>query len=170
MNRHSLAGIAALTALLLLPAAAHAQAYKWRDEKGSVVYSDKPPPSNIPPGNILQAPKLKQSAPDVVGAKGGVASGGAKAAAPLSLAEREAESKKRGAEAAKKSAADAQKTEQENARLEVCKQLRAQLASLDSGQRQRRFNEKGEPYVLDDSQLATDKAKVSQQLMTNKCP
>ena len=170
MNRHSLTWLATLAALLLLPAAVHAQAYKWRDEKGSVVYSDKPPPSNIPPGNILQAPKLKQSSPDVVGAKGGVASGGVKTVAPLSLAEREAESKKRGAEAAKKSAEDAKKAEQENARLEVCGQLRAQLASVDSGQRQRRLNDKGEPYFLDDSQLAADKVKVSQQLMTNKCP
>lgn len=170
MNRHSLGTLAALTALLLLPVVVQAQAYKWRDEKGSIVYSDKPPPSNISPGNILQAPKLKQSAPDVVGAKGGVASGGAKAAAPLSLAEREAESKKRGAEAAKKSAEAAKQAEQDNARLEVCRQLRSQLASIDSGQRQRRFNEKGEPYFLDDSQLAADKAKVSQQLMTSKCP
>ena len=170
MNRHSFAGLAVLTTLLLLPAVVHAQAYKWRDEKGSIVYSDKPPPPNIAPGNILQAPKLKQSAPDVVGAKGGVASGGAKTAAPLSLAEREAESKKRGAEAAKKSAEDAKKAEQDNARLEVCRQLRAQLASVDSGQRQRRLNDKGEPYFLDDSQLAADKAKVSQQLMTNQCP
>jgi Domain of unknown function (DUF4124) len=170
MNRTSLACIAALTSLLLLPAIGHAQAYKWRDDKGSIVYSDKPPPSNIPPGNVLQGPKLKQSAPDVVSAKGGVTTGGAKASAPLTLAEREAESKKRSAEAAKKSAEEAKKAEADSARLEVCKQLRSQLASIDSGQRQRRVNEKGEPTILDDAQVAAEKARVSQQLASNTCP
>ena len=170
MNRTSLACTAVLTALLLLPAIGHGQAYKWRDEKGSIVYSDKPPPPNIPPGNILHAPKLKQSAPDVVSAKGSVASGGAKASAPLTLAEREAESKKRGAEAAKKVAEDAKKADADSARLETCKQLRIQLASIDSGQRQRRVNEKGEAVFLDDAQISAEKARVSQQLASNSCP
>lgn len=170
MNRTSLACIAALTALLLLPAIGHAQAYKWRDEKGGIVYSDKGPPPNIPPGNILQAPKLKQSAPEVVSAKGGVVTGGAKSSAPLTLAEREAESKKRNADAAKKSAEDAKKAEADNARLETCKQFRGQLASIDSGQRQRRVDEKGEPYFLDDAQLSSEKTRVSQQLASNNCP
>ncbi len=170
MNRTFLACTAAFTALLLLPAIGHAQAYKWRDEKGSVVYSDKPPPSNISPGNILQGPKLRQTAPDVAVAKGGVATGSAKASAPLTLAEREAESKKRNAEAAKKSAEDAKKSEADNVRLENCKQLRGQLASIDSGQRQRRVDEKGEPYFMDDAQTSAEKAKVSQQLASNKCP
>ena len=170
MKSKFLACAAGLVALTLLSAVAHAQAYKWRDEKGSMVYSDKPPPPNIPPGSILHAPKLKQSAPELVTAKGGVASGSAKTSAPLTLAEREAESKKRSAEAAKKAAEDAKKNEQENARLDTCNQFRAQLASIDSGQRLRRVNDKGEPYFLDESQIAAEKAKVSQQLMTYKCP
>ena len=170
MNRTSLACIAALTTLLLLPATGQAQAYKWRDEKGSIVYSDKPPPPNIPPGNILQSPKLKQSAPDVVSAKGGVASSSAKIAAPLTLAEREAESKKRNAEATKKSAENAKKAEAENSRLEGCQQLRGQLAAIDTGQRQRRVNDKGEFYFLDDAQLSAEKSNVSRQLASNNCP
>lgn len=170
MKIKSLRYAAALLAILLIPAAAQAQAYKWRDEKGSTVYSDKPPPPNIPPGNVLQAPKLKQSAPDAVSAKGGAATGGAKVNAPLTLAEREAESKKRAAEAAKKSLDDGKKAEQETARLDGCRQLRTQLASLDSGQRQVRFDEKGERFFLNDAQMSAEKAKVSQDLMANKCP
>ena len=38
---------------IALPGAALAQAYKWRDEKGGMVFSDTPPPPNIPRANIL---------------------------------------------------------------------------------------------------------------------
>lgn len=170
MKHKSLKYMAALIALLLIPVAVQAQAYKWRDEKGGIVYSDKPPPANIPPGNILQAPKLKQAAPDAAPSKANSAAAAPKTAAPLTLAEREAESKKRAAEAAKKSLDDGKKAEQETARLDGCRQLRAQLASIDSGQRQARFDEKGERYFLSDAQLTAEKAKVSQDLMASKCP
>ena len=37
-----------LTMLALVPAAAQAEVYKWRDSNGVVRYSDIPPASNLP--------------------------------------------------------------------------------------------------------------------------
>ncbi|MGB9108871.1 MAG: DUF4124 domain-containing protein, partial [Telluria sp.] len=45
------AGALALTSLL-----AHAQ-YSWLDDKGSRVFSDRPPPPGTPPARILKAPR-----------------------------------------------------------------------------------------------------------------
>jgi hypothetical protein len=54
MNRRWLrllcAGALALTSLL-----AHAQ-YSWLDDKGTRVFSDRPPPPGTPPSRILKAP------------------------------------------------------------------------------------------------------------------
>jgi hypothetical protein len=47
------AGALTLTSLTSLPA--HAQ-YSWIDDKGSRVFSDRPPPPGTPPSRILKAP------------------------------------------------------------------------------------------------------------------
>ena len=50
MKRLDILAITALVFAIALPDAALAQAYKWRDDKGQIVYSDQPPPKGIPPG------------------------------------------------------------------------------------------------------------------------
>jgi hypothetical protein len=64
------AGALALTALL-----AHAQ-YSWIDEKGSRVFSDRPPPAGTPPARILKAPNGLASTPLPVAAQGAAAEPG----------------------------------------------------------------------------------------------
>jgi hypothetical protein len=51
------AGALALTSLL-----AHAQ-YSWLDDKGTRVFSDRPPPPGTPPARILKAPHGMEPAP-----------------------------------------------------------------------------------------------------------
>ncbi len=48
--------------LVLISAPLSAQGlYRWADEKGTLHFSDSPPPDNIPKSNILSEPKAKES-------------------------------------------------------------------------------------------------------------
>lgn len=181
--------ILAITAVILavgLQGAALAQAYKWRDDKGQIVYSDQPPPKNIPPGNIIQGPKAASAAkgpatPIPVAATPAVATAGAAASAqstkgapkpaagPKSVAEQEADYKKRQIEAQKKAKEDADKATQEQQRQASCTGLRQNLAGLEGGQRISRIDEKGERSFIDDAQRAADIAKAKQDLTAARC-
>jgi hypothetical protein len=154
-----------------LPGAALAQAYKWRDEKGQIVYSDQPPPARIPPGDILQAPKAR---PTPVSAAGNVGTFGATTtapakAAPKSTAIQEAEYKKRQIEEQKKAKEDGEKTAQEQRRSATCTSSKQNLATLEAGQRISRTDEKGERYFINDEQRAAEIAKVKQDMAAAKC-
>ena len=168
--------IAALAVGLAIacPGAAFAQAYKWRDEKGGIVFSDTPPPPSIPRANILQGPKGKfVSAP--VAASGAPVSGSAavsakaESSAPKTTAEREADYRKRQLEAQKKTKETDEKSAQEQQRQANCESLRQHLVSLESGQRIARTDSKGERFFVDDEQRAKDIVKARQDLAASKC-
>ena len=188
MNQLNKLTIVVVLASIVLPGAALAQAYKWRDEKGQIVYSDQPPPKNIPPGNILQAPKAapaaKESQSPAVTNAAATTPAGATATAqasgnkgtqkpgtagPKSVAEQEADYKKRQIEAQKKAKEDTDKAAQEQQRLASCSGLRGNLAALESGQRIVRTDEKGERTSIDDTQRAADIAKAKQDMAAAKC-
>lgn len=177
MQRLKQFAIAAVLIAIGLPSAALAQAYKWRDEKGQTVYSDQPPPKNIPPGNILQAPKplaaalaAAASAPTsgaAVSAPAGKAA--AKPAAPKSVAEQEADFKKRQLDSQKKGKDAADKAAEEQRLVAACAGLRQAVAGLEAGQRISRHDEKGERYFINDEQRATEIAKAKQDMAASKC-
>ena len=175
MKHIDIFAIVAVVVAIALPGAALAQAYKWRDEKGQMVYSDQPPPKNIPPGNVIQAPKPSAAALAVAAATGGAAvsapagKAAAKPAAPKSVAEQEAESKKRQLESQKKSKEDADKAAQEQQRVAACASLRQSLAGLEGGQRVSRTDDKGERYFINDEQRAADIAKAKQEMAAARC-
>ena len=185
MRRGNVLFFGLLTGCLLLPASGFAQMYQWRDANGRVVFSDTPPPPNIPPGSIMKAPKARAapapapaSAATEGKAEGGAAVSGtapgapgatAKAAAPKSVAEREADFKKRQAEAAAKAEKDQQTASDDKRREEQCRGMRQSLAALESGQRARRFNDKGEPYFLEDADRGREVEKYRKDMATAKC-
>ena len=158
---------------IALPGAALAQAYKWRDEKGGVVFSDTPPPPNIPRANILQAPRGKMPAAAPAPGAAVTASPAVNAAAapagPKTVAEREADFKKRQLADQKKTKEDGAKSEQEQQRQTACESQRQNLAALESGQRIVRTDSKGERYFVEDEQRAKDIAKARQDLAAAKC-
>jgi hypothetical protein len=166
MNRIKLAGIFATTALGLLLAcgSAQAQLYHYKDASGRTVYSDTPPPPETPAGNILKTPKVEQAAPAAPSdGKDG------KATAPKSTAEREADYKKRMAEADKKGKEDSQKSAQEERRKAQCAGLQTNLAAMQSGQRLRKFDANGNPYFVEDAERAADIAKAQAEMSNAKC-
>jgi hypothetical protein len=177
MNR-MLSVITGLAAGAVLCTAAFAQSpYIWKDDNGRTVYSDTPPPPSIPKARIVKGAAPAKAAPaaaPVVGADGKeVPKDGTAAAAtvasndaakapakdaktadtgPKTLAERDAESKKRNAEAAEKSKKAEEKAAADKQNSERCNELRNQVTALESGQRMNRTNDKGEREAIDDSQ------------------
>lgn len=158
---------------IALPGAALAQAYKWRDEKGGMVFSDTPPPPNIPRANILQAPKGKMPAAVPVSEAAATASPAVSAtaapAAAKTVAEREADFKKRQLADQKKAKEAGEKSEQEQQRQAACDSQRQNLVALESGQRIVRTDSKGERYFVEDEQRAKDIAKARQEMAAAKC-
>ncbi|MCU0803619.1 MAG: DUF4124 domain-containing protein [Burkholderiales bacterium] len=142
----------AMLAILALPAAA--QQYKWKDASGRTQYGDIPPPG-------VQAERLSRS--NVGTVSGGASSAAAGDAAkppsgPKSVSEQEQEFRKRRMEAEEKQKKDDKLAQESRLKQENCTRAKQQLASLDSGMRQMRINDKGEREFLDDAQIEAQKA------------
>ncbi|MBL8386335.1 MAG: DUF4124 domain-containing protein [Burkholderiales bacterium] len=181
----SLAAALAVASLLhALPAAA--QLYQWRDANGKMVFSDTPPPPGTPPGNIIKAPKPRAAAPAAAPAGAPAADGAVpekgsqpgisgtpgtatKGGASKSLAEREADFKKRQTEAAEKAKKDEEAAAEAQRREANCRGLRQNLAAMEGGQRIRRLNDKGEPYFVDDAERAKDIERLRREMAAAKC-
>ena len=157
----------ALALACALPLIAWSQ-YQWIDKDGRKVFSDRPPPSDVPASKILRSPR-GQAAPaaePVVAAAAPAASAAASGAKPagsapkLSGKDKELEDKKKQADAA----AAAKKKEEEAKYAEMqadnCKRAKSSKMAFDSGQRITRMNEKGEREVLDDKQRAEEAARL----------
>lgn len=164
-----------IAAACLVPMAASAQ-WQWTDQAGRKVFSDRPPPVEIPEKNIVKRPSGRSPAADANPAIGDVATASAGASAPqgaasaprLSGVDKElADRKKKAqeAEAAKRQAA------QESlliAKVENCARAKQAKATLDSGMRMARINEKGEREVLDAAERAAE-AKRVQSIIEADC-
>ncbi len=168
--------------LLLAGSAAHAQAYKWKDANGRIVYSDQPPPRGTPAANILKAPKgfpAPTAAEPPAGAAAATDPAGTKPAAgaspaatpkaPMTTAEREADFRKRQAENQKKAQEAEKKAAEESQRQAQCNSLKQNLAALESGQRMVRTDSNGERVFIDDAERARDIQKARQDLAAGKC-
>lgn len=124
-----------LLILACLWTVASAQVYTWRDASGKVHYSETPPPG-------VDAKKMR--------AGGQSDSAPASGAAGRSLAEQEAEFRKRQADAEKaRSKAEQDRTTAEDNKRN-CEDARSQLNALESGQRMSRVDASGERVPLDD--------------------
>ena len=156
----------ALLVVLALAFASSAVAqsrFIWTDENGRKVYSDNPPPASVPRAKIQKgADQIGKALPPAVPAPTVAAPGkkDEKAKAPMTLAERDAASKK----AAKDSADKAKQQEADDNKIrasaERCAQLEAYQNSLESGGRITRPNAQGQNEFLDDSGRAAELTKT----------
>lgn len=155
--------------LAALPAQAQ---WKWKDAKGTVVVSDTPPPREVPERDVLQKPEsaARRAAPAVQATQAA-----ASAAEPASAAvaskpkvdpELEARRKRAEQEQANRHKADEEKVAL--ARADNCKRAREHLATLDSGARLVRTNEKGEREFVDDKARA-DEVQRTRQIISTEC-
>jgi hypothetical protein len=145
------------SALLLCAGWAHAQ-YAWIDAKGQRHYSDLPPPPSTPAAKILKAPR--QAALAVVEAPAPVAAA-TPPKGPPTLAEREADFKKRAADRDKRER-DAGDEARRNADMaENCNVARRVKAQMESGVRMSTADASGASTVMSDVQRAQELARAS---------
>jgi hypothetical protein len=147
------------TALMAIAGLCQAQ-WVWVDDKGVKQFSDRAPPSSVPQKNILKAPRGMATGADMSAAPAPAAAPAAPAP-KLSLADREADYKKRQAEKAesdKKATEEAAAAAQKKA---ACDGARAAKAQLDSGTRMR-TGTNGD--IMDDKQRAQEGANINKAL------
>jgi hypothetical protein len=138
-----------LGTLLMASLSAFAQ-YSWIDSAGRRVFSDQPPPADIPPKDILSKPGMPVAespltAPDEAASKT------SKQGQDKALEEKK---KASDAAAAAKNKAEEQKLAME--RAENCQRAKIALAGLQSGARIAQFNAQGERYYMTDEQRAAE--------------
>lgn len=155
-------------ALLLFASLAHAQ-YVWIDEKGLKQYSDRPPPPTTPQNKVLKQPgQPSQYAIPVQPAAAAPAASAEAAApkpkAPPTLAERNADFKKRQKD---KEEAD-QKAAEENraarAKQENCNVARNAKRELESGQRFSSTDAAGNRVPASEAEIADRAAQANKVL------
>jgi len=146
---------AALAASLLVAAygaGADAALYKWTDAQGRVVYSDQPPQANVRTEQLRGAPPP------------------ANPNAAKELAQREADFRKRQADADAAAAKSGKQQASNEARAENCAQVKGELKQLAESQLAiYRYNEKGEREVMNDDARARERAKLNAWMRDNKC-
>jgi len=151
--------------VLSLSAAAQ---WQWVDKDGNKVFSDTPPPSDIPDSKILRKP-LKRGQSSAMPSAAPVE---AAAAAKPGGAEKELTDKKKQLE--KQTAeADAAKRKAEEERLasikaDNCTRARQSKAGLDSGVRMARTNDKGEREFYDEKMTADENQRL-QGIIDQNC-
>jgi len=156
---------------IVFTASATAQ-YMWLDASGRKVFSDQPPPANIPAKQVLQQPgkSVASQATDLT-KKSNTEAGSdeqkpANATKTATTAKPEA-NKDKELEAAKKKiddeAAAKKKVEQEKieaAKAENCKRAKSAKATLDTGMRLSHTNAKGERGFMDDATRTVETKRV----------
>ena len=152
---------------LTLAASPALSQYKWKDGRGQVHASDLPPPRDIPDKDVLQRPAwVARSAPATATEAASAASAAALPPRPVLDPELEARRKRADDLASARRRADEERLAAQ--RDENCQRARQQLATLESGQRLVRYNERGERTVLDDASRA-DEAQAARRAMAQDC-
>ncbi|WP_423453773.1 DUF4124 domain-containing protein [Ottowia sp. VDI28] len=149
--------------------------YQWVDKDGRKIYSDRPPPADVPQKNILKQPRgasvtarRAAAAASVPGAQEASSAPAAARAASATGTDKTLEEKKKQAEAAE--AAKKKEEEQKIAaqRAESCKRAQAAKVGLDSGIRMARMNDRGEREILDDAARAAELERT-QAIIQSDC-
>ncbi len=162
----------AVVALILVSTPSGASTWQWRDAHGRMVYSDRPPPGDVRPSQIVRAPSTAARGADASpssGASSGAAASTTKeasdgeakakatsvgAAAPKTWVEREREFRQRQAERDAQAAKAREDGEQAAASKRACEDTQREIRTLESGLRVVSVNARGEAETLDDAQRA----------------
>jgi hypothetical protein len=151
--RRTIAAAVALAALTALPAAAQ---WVWKDSNGRTVYSDRSPPADVKPAQIVRQPNNPMLAAPAASTGQAAAQGSdAKAqpsGAPKTVAEQEMEFRKRQQERADSEKKAQEEQQKSAAKAAECERARGYLRGLEEGQRVVRTDASGNREYLDDAQ------------------
>lgn len=136
--------------------------WQWLDKDGRKVFSDRAPPADIAPKNILTQPGAKVIAPPSTGeAAAPVSPSPVKAAAPrLSGKDAQLESRKKQAEEEDNLKRKAEEETLAKTRADNCERAEKALATVQSGARISLINAKGEREFMDDAGRATESKRL----------
>jgi len=147
-----------------LPAAAQ---WKWRDQNDKLVFSDRPPPSDVPDARILQRPGAGR-APAPAAAPAPAVPQAAEAAPKLPSQDKELQERRQQAEAQEAAKQAAQQEAQAKARADNCARARQSKTTYDSGVRIARTDAKGEREFIDDATRAAELRRL-QGIIASDC-
>ncbi len=158
--------------------AASAQ-WQWTDKDGRKVFSDRAPPADVLEKNILKRPGGRgtsagatempaASTAATASVTAASAPEGAASAPRLSGVDKDLADKKKKAEEAEVAKRKAEEERIVKAKIENCARAKQAKASLGSGMRMARTNEKGEREVLDDAGRASEIKRI-QAIVDSDC-
>lgn len=150
--------------------------WQWIDKDGRKVFSDRPPPQEIPDKNVLKqpggtrpanAPRVAVTTDPDAAPNGAAAPANAAAAAPKPTAsaagtgkDKELEEKKAQAEAAEAAKKKAEDEKVAKAKAENCTRAKAAKAAFDAGKPITQANAQGERIYLDGPARAAEAKRV----------
>ncbi len=152
--------------------------WQWMDKDGRKVFSDRPPPADIPDKNVLKQPGGHRNRAQEPAAVTPAADSSSPAPAPaaqtaanapkLSGKDKELEARKKQAEEAEAARKKAEEEKFAKAKAENCTRARQAKASLDSGVRIARTNAQGEREIMDDAARAAETKRI-QAIIESDC-
>ena len=153
--------------------------WAWKDGNGRLVYSDRPPPSDIKPANVVRQPStqaLANPAPasgplDDSGKPSDAKNSDAKNPAPnapKTIAEREMEFRKRQQERADSDKKAAEEQTKNATKTAECDRAHGYMKSLEDGVRITRTDASGNREFLDDAQRAAE-ADRTRKIIQSTC-
>lgn len=156
LPRMKLARITLLAFACLAASTAFAQ-WQWIDKSGRKVFSDQPPPADVPDSKIIRraGARAADPAPEPVAATSAPKASAA-SAPKLSGKDKELEEKKKQVAAKEAEKKKAQDEEAAKAAEDRCDRAKRAKATLDSGIRLSTTNAKGEREFLDDNARAAE--------------
>lgn len=139
--------------------------WQWLDKDGRKVFSDRPPPADVPDKNILKRPGNRGTSAVTIPAAAPSASSAP--TAPVGV-DKSLQEKRQQAEAAE--AAKRKEEEERNARIraENCSRAQQAKAGVDAGVRMARVNEKGEREFMDEASTAAESQRL-QTIINENC-
>lgn len=150
--------------------------WQWIDKDGRKVFSDRPPPQEIPEKSILKQPGGQRPArapAPAAGAEGADAPQAGAAAAPApkvaasSTKDKELEQKKAAAEAAEAAKAKAEQEKIAKAQAENCTRARQAKATYDSGRIITQTNAQGERVFMDEAARNAETKRIDGIIATD---
>ena len=156
--------ILALALVCACPLVASAQ-WQWMDKDGRKVFSDRPPPADIPQRSILKQPG-GMAAP-AAAAPAPVAPQAAAAAARPAPKDAELEARKKEAEDAEAAKAKAEADTLARARQENCQRARQAKMSMDAGLPIGQIGADGKVQVLDSAARAAEAQRIQSAMASN---
>lgn len=139
--------------------------WQWLDKDGRKVFSDRPPPADVPDKNILKRPGNRSS---TLPAPAAPSTPAAASGTPQAGVDKSLQEKRQQAEAAE--AAKRKEEEERNARIraENCSRAQQAKAGVDTGMRMARVNEKGEREFMDEAATAAESQRL-QTIINENC-